>query len=380
MRVFHISFSGWSFTGGLSDSYFPQVSRTLLCILAVLNNAVVWMVYTRPPTSKLLLLYSFPSFSHLRLLMVSHRSLSESKSPQVSRTLLCILAVLNNAVVWMVYTRPPTSKLLLLYSFPSFSHLRLLMVSHRSLSESKSPQVSRTLLCILAVLNNAVVWMVYTRPPTSKLLLLYSFPSFSHLRLLMVSHRSLSESKSPQVSRTLLCILAVLNNAVVWMVYTRPPTSKLLLLYSFPSFSHLRLLMVSHRSLSESKSPQVSRTLLCILAVLNNAVVWMVYTRPPTSKLLLLYSFPSFSHLRLLMVSHRSLSESKSPQVSRTLLCILAVLNNAVVWMVYTRPPTSKLLLLYSFPSFSHLRLLMVSHRSLSESKSPQVSRTPLRS
>ena len=42
------------------------------------------------------------------------------------------------------------------------------------------------------------------------------------------------------------------------------------------------------------------------------------------------------------MVFHWSLSDCKSPQVSRTLLSILAVLNNAVVWMVSTRPPTSK--------------------------------------
>ena len=42
------------------------------------------------------------------------------------------------------------------------------------------------------------------------------------------------------------------------------------------------------------------------------------------------------------MVFHWSLSDSKSPQVSRTLLSILAVLNNAVVWMVSTCPPTSK--------------------------------------
>ena len=46
------------------------------------------------------------------------------------------------------------------------------------------------------------------------------------------------------------------------------------------------------------------------------------------------------------MVFHWSLSDSKSPQVSRTFLSILAVLSNAVVWMVSTRPPTSK--------SFSH--------------------------
>ena len=42
------------------------------------------------------------------------------------------------------------------------------------------------------------------------------------------------------------------------------------------------------------------------------------------------------------MVCHWSLSDSKSPQVSKTLLSILAVLNNAVVWMVSTRPLTSK--------------------------------------
>ena len=42
------------------------------------------------------------------------------------------------------------------------------------------------------------------------------------------------------------------------------------------------------------------------------------------------------------MVFHWSLSDSKSPQVSRTLLNIPSVLNNVVVWMVSTRLPTSK--------------------------------------
>ena len=42
------------------------------------------------------------------------------------------------------------------------------------------------------------------------------------------------------------------------------------------------------------------------------------------------------------MVFHWSLINSKSPQVYRTLLSILAVLNNAVFWMISTRPPTSK--------------------------------------
>ena len=42
------------------------------------------------------------------------------------------------------------------------------------------------------------------------------------------------------------------------------------------------------------------------------------------------------------MVFHWSLSDSKSPQVSWTHLSIQAVLNNVVVWMASTRPPTSK--------------------------------------
>ena len=50
------------------------------------------------------------------------------------------------------------------------------------------------------------------------------------------------------------------------------------------------------------------------------------------------------------MVFYWILSDSKSPQVSRTLLSILAVLNNAVVWMVSTRPPTSKSSSPFSYP------------------------------
>ena len=42
------------------------------------------------------------------------------------------------------------------------------------------------------------------------------------------------------------------------------------------------------------------------------------------------------------MVFHWSLRDSKSPQVSRTLISILAVRSNAVVWTVSSRPPTSK--------------------------------------
>ena len=49
------------------------------------------------------------------------------------------------------------------------------------------------------------------------------------------------------------------------------------------------------------------------------------------------------------MVFNWCLSDSKSPQVSMTRLRILAVLGNAVIWIVSTRPPSSK-----SFSSFSN--------------------------
>ena len=42
------------------------------------------------------------------------------------------------------------------------------------------------------------------------------------------------------------------------------------------------------------------------------------------------------------MVFPLSFSDSKSPQVSRTLLSILAVLSNAVIWRVSPHQPTSK--------------------------------------
>ena len=114
-----------------------QVSRTRLSIMAVLSNAVVWIVSTRQPICKSSrpfnnplvtmpnapitigtivtfmfhnFLNSFESFSHQRLLMVFQLTWSESKSPQVSWTVLSILADLNNIVVWMVFTWPLISK------------------------------------------------------------------------------------------------------------------------------------------------------------------------------------------------------------------------------------------------------------------------------
>ena len=47
----------------LNDSKLPQVSRNLLSILAVFNNAVVWIVSTRPPNSKSFRPFNNPLFT-----------------------------------------------------------------------------------------------------------------------------------------------------------------------------------------------------------------------------------------------------------------------------------------------------------------------------
>ena len=58
--------------------------------------------------------------------------------------------------------------------------------------------------------------------------------------------------------------------------------------------------------------------------------------------LLLFYSLRVFHIIRRLMVFHWSLCDSKTHQVSRTLLSILADLINSIVWMICTRPFISK--------------------------------------
>ena len=72
---------------------------------------------------------------------------------------------------------------------------------------------------------------------------------------------------------------------------------------------------------------------------------------PAVSRLILLVDHVYYyHHYCLLMVFHWSLSDRKSPQVFRTLLGILALLNIVVVSMVSTRPPTSKSSSPFSYP------------------------------
>ena len=129
-----------AFPGCLTDCKATKVSRTLLSILVDLNNAVVWTVSTRLVISKssspctnpldtatgapitigiiitiIIIIYSLEIFTSALADCLSLEFVSDSTSPQVSRTLLSIF---NNVVVWMVSSRPPTSKSSCAFSNP----------------------------------------------------------------------------------------------------------------------------------------------------------------------------------------------------------------------------------------------------------------------
>ena len=86
--------------------------------------------------------------------------------------------------------------------------------------------------------------------------------------------------------------------------------------YYFESFSHQRLLIVSHWRLSDSKSPQVAKT-LCILADLIYAVIWRVFTC-----LLIFKSSGSFTN-----------SLGVIPSAQKTIIIIIIIL---FIWECFT--------------------------------------------
>ena len=150
----------------------------------------------------------------------------------------------------------------------------------------------------------------------------YLLISLFHIR---VFHWSLSDCKSSQVSKTLLSIRIVLNNAVIWMVASRPQNS-----WSFSLFNN-PLVTVSKQLLKLSPSffiiffsiPQQGRRNYSfhILSVLFCGQLGSEF-------------FP----IALAVDFHWSMSDSMSLQVSWKFLSLMADLNNSIVWMVSIRP------------------------------------------
>ena len=138
----------------------------------------------------------------------------------------------------------------------------------------------------------------------------------------MVFHWSLSDSKSPQLSRVLLSILAILNNAVVWMVSTRPPTSKSSSPFSNPLVTVPNApitigIIVTCMFHSFFNSRARSRY-LSFFSHSFSFILWSAGTSKSTIIIIIInIKFQwVFSHQHWLVIFHWSLSDSKCPQVS----------------------------------------------------------------
>ena len=89
----------WSSGRDLVIHVYAEVPQEFMCVIFQDRCWVMHIPFA------IIIIYSFSSFSNQRLLMVSHQSLRDNKSPQVSRISLNILVDLNNAVVWIISTR-----------------------------------------------------------------------------------------------------------------------------------------------------------------------------------------------------------------------------------------------------------------------------------
>ena len=82
-------------------NFFPRPSEPAARAPTTTGIAIIFII---------IIYLLIESILYQRLLMVFHSSLRDSKTPQVPRTLLSILADLNNVLVWMVSNRPVISK------------------------------------------------------------------------------------------------------------------------------------------------------------------------------------------------------------------------------------------------------------------------------
>ena len=168
------------------------------------------------------------------------------------------------------------------------------MFFHWSLSDGRSPQVSRTRLSILAILRNVVVWRVSTRPPNSK-----SFRSLDN-PLVCLKHQSQLTQSSLQV--------------------------KILILL----FTFLQLYSVVRR---DSKVEHFANSPFLLIMIRTGLLVmigWSVCMFKSHMSLCVLFSrtgagvlhIPFVSMVRFIFVAHFQLDHLADPVVSRFILLL----------------------------------------------------------
>ena len=137
----------------------------------------------------------------------------------------------------------------------------------------------------------------------------------------MVFHWSLSKNTSPQISKTFLSSVAYLKNAVFWMFLILP------LISTPPNRSSICLKTVPKAQSTVSSSLSYS----AVFSLTSKIIILLLL-------FLLFEVFPP----ALVDVFSLDFKWQKVSKCSRTFLSILTDLNNAVVWMISTRPLISK--------------------------------------
>ena len=220
------------------------------------------------------------------------------------------------------------------------------MVFHWSLSDSKSPQVSRTLLRILAILNNVVLWIVSTHPPTSKSSSPFSKPLVTvpnvpiTIGIIVTSmFHSFFQFPSKVKVLILLFIFFQFYSVVSWDSNVDNFASSLFLLIIIRSglLAEIRwsaCMSKSHRSLCELFSRAGAGLCTYHLFVWSNLNFLHIsqWITLPTQLCLVLYSFCANLLHSLIM---RLIVSSLSLHSLHLLFCrILSIL--ALIWLVLT--------------------------------------------
>ena len=295
----------------------PLRPRTLFSILAVLKNALVWMVSTRLPTSK---------------------SSSPFNNPLVTVPKAPIL--IGIIVPFMFHSFFVFAFLFcfVLFCFPLFQFLTIL---HRVFTQDPA-RGKVVIICIQCIYIFAVFFLgdnfsvtliaFYKRDVQLREVQLFVLHIGSDRQLYSLTHLLLSAGTDISIRKHIFLLESVMNIRIwsITLYFSISLDSKVLennnnnnnnnyyyhYFNPFGSFSHQHQLMVFHWNLSDIKFSQVSRTLLGILADLNSTAVWMIYTRviisnsssPFTNPLVIVPSAPITIDITITFLFHNLFS------------------------------------------------------------------------
>ena len=240
------------------------------------------------------------------------------------------------------------------------------MVFHRGLSDSKSPQVSRTRFRFLAVLSNAVVQIVSTRPRTSKSSRLFNNPLVIGTIVTFMFHsffNTLARSRY-------LSFFSLSFRFILWSAGTAKSTILQILFFFFlliimrsGLLAGIRwsvCMLKSHGSICESFSRTGAGLCIYHLFVWSNwnflhISQWIILS---TQSCLALYSFcANLSHSLIMWLMISSLP----PHSLHLLFCwFLSIL--ALIWLVLNALSCAAIrrdsVSLLKFPFLNHVQVL----------------------